>query len=155
RPPRRSMTRRSSNEATILPPAARLRAADGGDWIRRCHSVELYRRRQSAQHRVRHHDSRRVPHLLGGRARGVSRLRSTGGTTAGSGGRAERRETGPVVVMRRPEFIARLSGCPTGVLGSLIARIMAKETLATNTYALRLLELQPTDHVLEVGFGHG
>ncbi len=57
--------------------------------------------------------------------------------------------------MRRPEFIARLSGCPTGVLGSLIARIMAKETLTTNEYALRLLLLNPTDNVLEVGFAHG
>src|SRR5215475_1908837 len=57
--------------------------------------------------------------------------------------------------MRRPEFIARLSGCPTGILGSLIARIMAKETLAANEYALRLLCLKPTDHVLEVGFAHG
>ena len=57
--------------------------------------------------------------------------------------------------MRRPEFIARQSGRPNGFLGRLIARIMAKETAGANTAAVRLLELQPTDHVLEVGFGHG
>jgi ubiquinone/menaquinone biosynthesis C-methylase UbiE len=57
--------------------------------------------------------------------------------------------------MRRPEFIARHSGCPSGVLGSMIARIMARETLVANACALRLLRLSPTDHVLEVGFAHG
>ena len=57
--------------------------------------------------------------------------------------------------MRRPEFIARLSRCPTGVLGALIARVMAKETLPANEHALQLLRLTPADHVLEVGFGHG
>jgi ubiquinone/menaquinone biosynthesis C-methylase UbiE len=57
--------------------------------------------------------------------------------------------------MRRPEFIARQSGCPTGFLGGLIARIMAKETAAANEALLSLVELQPTDQVLEIGFGHG
>jgi ubiquinone/menaquinone biosynthesis C-methylase UbiE len=57
--------------------------------------------------------------------------------------------------MRRPEFIARQSRCPTGLLGLLIARVMAKETAEANTQLLSLLELQPTDHVLEIGFGHG
>ncbi len=57
--------------------------------------------------------------------------------------------------MRRPEFIARQSRCPTGVLGLLIARVMAKETAEANTYLLSLVELRPTDHVLEIGFGHG
>jgi ubiquinone/menaquinone biosynthesis C-methylase UbiE len=57
--------------------------------------------------------------------------------------------------MRRPEFIARLSARPTGLLGSVIARIMANETLAANDSALRLLDLQPADRVLEVGFAHG
>jgi len=32
---------------------------------------------------------------------------------------------------------------------------MARETVAANQEALELLELQPTDRVLEVGFGHG
>jgi ubiquinone/menaquinone biosynthesis C-methylase UbiE len=37
----------------------------------------------------------------------------------------------------------------------VIGHLMALETVSANETALGLLELQPTDHVLEVGFGHG
>ncbi len=57
--------------------------------------------------------------------------------------------------MRRPEFIARQARCPSGFLGALLARIMAAETARENETALELLELQPRDHVLDVGCGHG
>ena len=57
--------------------------------------------------------------------------------------------------MRRPEFIARQSARPSGLLGRVIAWIMARETAAENAAARRLLELAPADHVLELGFGHG
>jgi ubiquinone/menaquinone biosynthesis C-methylase UbiE len=57
--------------------------------------------------------------------------------------------------MRRPEFIARQSRCPSGLLGVLIARVMAKETAAANEQLLSLVALQSTDRVLEIGFGHG
>lgn len=57
--------------------------------------------------------------------------------------------------MRRPEFIARQGRCPSGLLGRFIGRVMAVETAAANTELLALLDLRPTDHVLEVGFGHG
>ncbi|MBY0273716.1 methyltransferase domain-containing protein [Candidatus Binatia bacterium] len=57
--------------------------------------------------------------------------------------------------MRRPEFIARQSARPSGILGRVIAWIMARETAGGNAAARRLLELAPTDHVLEIGFGHG
>lgn len=57
--------------------------------------------------------------------------------------------------MRRPEFIARQGRCPTGLLGRLLGRVMALETAAANARALELLECQPADSVLEVGFGHG
>lgn len=57
--------------------------------------------------------------------------------------------------MRRPEFVARQSACPSGMLGRLIGRVMARETAAVNRAAVELLELRRTDHVLEVGFGHG
>jgi SAM-dependent methyltransferase len=57
--------------------------------------------------------------------------------------------------MRRPQFIARQSACPTGILGDLIARIMARETAAENTKALETLNLKAGDYVLEIGFGHG
>ena len=57
--------------------------------------------------------------------------------------------------MRRPEFIARHGRCPSGFLGGLLARLMAYETAPENETALRLLDVQPSDHVLEIGFGHG
>jgi ubiquinone/menaquinone biosynthesis C-methylase UbiE len=57
--------------------------------------------------------------------------------------------------MRRPEFIARQSRCPTGLLGRLIGRIMETETATANEHALELLRLTAADRVLEVGFGHG
>ena len=57
--------------------------------------------------------------------------------------------------MRRPQFIARQSARPSGILGRVIAWIMAREIVVENVVACRLLELAPTDHVLELGFGHG
>ena len=57
--------------------------------------------------------------------------------------------------MRRLEFIARQSAHPTGLLGRVIARIMALETATPNRRALELLELDEKSRVLEVGFGHG
>jgi ubiquinone/menaquinone biosynthesis C-methylase UbiE len=57
--------------------------------------------------------------------------------------------------MRRPEFIARQSRRPTGLLGRIIGAVMSYETAAANEEALKLLGLQPADRVLEVGFGHG
>jgi SAM-dependent methyltransferase len=68
---------------------------------------------------------------------------------------AERESTVRMSRMRRPEFIARQSGCPSGILGRVIGRVMAVETAAANECALQLLRLEPTDRVLEVGFGHG
>jgi SAM-dependent methyltransferase len=58
-------------------------------------------------------------------------------------------------LMRRPEFIARQSSHPTGVLGRIIATIMSYETSALNKATLSALGLAHTDHVLEIGFGHG
>ncbi len=57
--------------------------------------------------------------------------------------------------MRRPEFIARQSANPRGLLGRVIARIMALETATLNRRALELLRIDEQSRVLEVGFGHG
>jgi SAM-dependent methyltransferase len=57
--------------------------------------------------------------------------------------------------VKRPEMIARQSARPSGALGWLLGRIMALETAEANRLALDLLELRRTDHVLEIGFGHG
>jgi ubiquinone/menaquinone biosynthesis C-methylase UbiE len=57
--------------------------------------------------------------------------------------------------MRRPEYIAKQARHPSGILGSLLARVMAVETAYENALALELLKIQPADHVLEIGYGHG
>lgn len=57
--------------------------------------------------------------------------------------------------MRKPLMIARQGRRPSGLLGQVVARIMAKETAPENDVALRLLELAPRDAVLEIGCGHG
>ncbi len=57
--------------------------------------------------------------------------------------------------MRRPEFIARQARCPSGLLGRVLAWIMASETAAVNEKALELLQIEPNDRILEIGFGHG
>ena len=57
--------------------------------------------------------------------------------------------------MKRPIFIARQSARPSGLLGRLIAGIMARETADLNEHAIRLLAALPSDRVLEIGFGHG
>ena len=57
--------------------------------------------------------------------------------------------------MKRPVFIARQSARPSGLLGRVIAGVMAHETLDLNVRAIRLLRLAPSDRVLEIGFGHG
>lgn len=57
--------------------------------------------------------------------------------------------------MRRPEFIARQSGQPSGLLGKLIGWIMERETAAQNDAALTALAIKPRDRILEIGFGHG
>ena len=52
--------------------------------------------------------------------------------------------------MKRPVFIARQSARPSGLLGRVIAGVMAHETLDLNVRAIRLLRLAPSDRVLEI-----
>lgn len=57
--------------------------------------------------------------------------------------------------MRKPLTIARQGGRPSGLLGQIVVRVMAKETAAENHLVLDLLQLAPADSVLEIGCGHG
>ena len=43
--------------------------------------------------------------------------------------------------MRRPEWIARQASHPRGLVGRVLARIMASETALVNEHALELLHL--------------
>lgn len=57
--------------------------------------------------------------------------------------------------MRRPRFIAEQARHAKGPLGRLIAFIMARETWGENERAIAALNIDPSDHVLDVGCGHG
>lgn len=57
--------------------------------------------------------------------------------------------------MRRPRFIAEQARDARGPLGRLIAFIMARETWGVNRDAIAALGVRETDHVLDVGCGHG
>lgn len=57
--------------------------------------------------------------------------------------------------MRRPRFIAEQARNARGPLGRLVAFVMARETWAPNLRAMEALAVAPTDHVLDVGCGHG
>ena len=57
--------------------------------------------------------------------------------------------------MRRPRFIAEQARHARGLLGRLIASIMARETWAQNQRAVDALALRSRDHVIDIGCGHG
>lgn len=44
---------------------------------------------------------------------------------------------------------------PTGFMGKVAAMLMAITNAPANRLAIEVLKLAPTDHVLEIGFGHG
>ena len=55
------------------------------------------------------------------------------------------------------EKIAEQFGKPSGFLGSIAGFIMAKRSsnIERNEWGISLLNIQPSDHVLEIGFGSG
>jgi ubiquinone/menaquinone biosynthesis C-methylase UbiE len=55
----------------------------------------------------------------------------------------------------KPLFIARQGRRPSGLLGRIVAMIMAGETSPENDQALELLDLCPDDNLVELGSGHG
>lgn len=56
---------------------------------------------------------------------------------------------------RRPRFIAEQSARARGLLGRVVAFVMARETWAENQRAIRGLAIRETDHVLDLGCGPG
>lgn len=46
-------------------------------------------------------------------------------------------------------------GCPQGKLGWLVGQLMAVKNAPMIRFAVETLDVQPEDHVLEIGFGHG
>jgi SAM-dependent methyltransferase len=52
-------------------------------------------------------------------------------------------------------FIARRGRRPTGILGFIVAWVMAQERANDNGIAISLLDVQDKDRVLDVGTGHG
>jgi ubiquinone/menaquinone biosynthesis C-methylase UbiE len=60
-----------------------------------------------------------------------------------------------VSVVRRPKYIARQAGRPSGLVGRALGAIMAVETRALNDEVLRQLAIAPGERILEIGFGHG
>lgn len=57
--------------------------------------------------------------------------------------------------MRRPRFIAEQARHASGLLGRIIAFIMARETWVANLQAITALGIESHDLVLDVGCGHG
>ena len=45
--------------------------------------------------------------------------------------------------------------CPTGLLGGGVGRLMAVKNAKMNEFAVEMLDIQPDDQALEIGFGHG
>jgi len=54
-----------------------------------------------------------------------------------------------------PRFIARQLSRPTGFFGRIMGRLMNRHNAKLNAYAVRQLELTPSDRILEIGFGGG
>jgi ubiquinone/menaquinone biosynthesis C-methylase UbiE len=57
--------------------------------------------------------------------------------------------------MRRPRFIAEQARNARGLLGRIIAFIMARETWGQNLRAMDALDVGQSDQILDLGCGHG
>jgi arsenite methyltransferase len=54
-----------------------------------------------------------------------------------------------------PRFVARQLADPNGFMGTVIRFMMNRHNARMNHFTLRQLNLEPADHVLEIGFGGG
>ena len=57
--------------------------------------------------------------------------------------------------MRRPHFIAKHARNAQGLLGRVVAFIMARETWSQNLRVMDALGIDCSDHILDLGCGHG
>lgn len=57
--------------------------------------------------------------------------------------------------MALPRFISRQLAHPTGLFGRIMGRFMNRNNARINAFALQQLGLEPSDRVLEIGFGGG
>jgi SAM-dependent methyltransferase len=53
------------------------------------------------------------------------------------------------------QMIGRHAQKPSGLIGRLLADFMTRTTLPSSRWTADLLQVQPTDHLIEVGFGNG
>lgn len=51
--------------------------------------------------------------------------------------------------------IGRHAQKPSGLVGRLLANFMTRTTLPSSKWTAEVLQVQPTDHLIEVGFGNG
>jgi ubiquinone/menaquinone biosynthesis C-methylase UbiE len=56
---------------------------------------------------------------------------------------------------RFDEFIGRQQRCPSGIVGQVIGARMVRQHAAETLWTVSLLGIQPTDSILEIGFGAG
>ncbi len=54
-----------------------------------------------------------------------------------------------------PLLIASQLRCPSGEMGEEVGKRLAEFNADANAWTLKLLDIQPNDHVLEIGFGPG
>lgn len=45
--------------------------------------------------------------------------------------------------------------CPKGTMGRIVGHLMAIKNAKMNAFAVEMLDAQPDDEILEIGFGHG
>jgi ubiquinone/menaquinone biosynthesis C-methylase UbiE len=53
------------------------------------------------------------------------------------------------------KYIAKQAGYPSGVFSGLVAALLNRTTSHINDVTIQLLDIKPTDHVLDIGFGGG
>ncbi len=56
---------------------------------------------------------------------------------------------------RFDEFVGRQQRCPSGFVGQIIGARMVRQHAAETLWTVSLLEIKPTDSILEIGFGAG